>query len=651
MNYEYVHGSINYRGTVKPESEITLTPTDKELYLSMFGFDDSIYPWIEYNQSVSKFNGNYFCRYLFFDIDCKDLQQAQEHAKELVRMMYQNLSINPQKLFICFSGSKGFHIGLHQNLFGGFGFAKDLPLKIRALACIVSGVCYEMPIESVEQEYLQSDPKSFRGIDLGIYNANRIFRAINSLNAKSGLYKIGLSANELFHLSIEQIQALAQTPRTNFALSHQVSELTPIDELVDCWRQASEFTSSDYVKTQQPTTTKLVNTEAFFCPPSEGDRNNSLFKQAAMLFDHSDLSKESVRQLIDCINLASKNPLPEKEIDTLVKSAYSRTNSHDKPFQSKEVVSTVENFSHWVDDWVDYQTSERKPLTMLIPEFDGDSEYDYRGKLVCLIGGAGSMKSYFAQNVLRENIHRYGSRCAYASMEMSKVQNVNRFFDLVFDAKGIAASRYLKEVVKSDKKRFYNEVSGMVSALSGKLLLSNKSNVSTDYLRKWIFTIMEVHGTVDILLVDGASMMEGASVDEIKAMNKHSEQLKALANELNICIMVIFHLTKDIKPYERGIARSARGSGKIIDNGDMFLGFSKLIDPSRSAMDNIKYVFGYGHINYWNKRGQGQEMDVIFECDPVTNVIKHSIRQPEEFMTFEEFSRLQIKKATPKNEF
>jgi len=370
MNYELVYENAFNRsskekplaGTIKPESDIRISQEHREFYLSMFGFDNSIYQWMEFQNTVSGYNGNYFCKYVYFDVDRPDVAAAHEEAKELIRLLYQNLSVSPKQLFICFSGSKGFHIGLHQNLFGGLGYAKDLPVKVRALACTLAGGAYERTLKEVETEYLTSKPKSFRGLDLGIYNANRIFRVINSKNAKSGLYKIGLTSNELFSLDTEQIKQLAQKPRTDFTLEHRITELQPIPDLVDLWRQASQFNEAEYLKANHSQTTVVGNTEAFFAPPVEGDRNNTLFKQAAFIFDHSDLSRESVRQLVDCINRASASPLPDKEIEALVKSAYQRTNQHQKPYEAaKKPVHDIETFSHWVDEWVDYQTSERKP--------------------------------------------------------------------------------------------------------------------------------------------------------------------------------------------------------------------------------------------------------------------------------------------------
>jgi len=69
---------------------------------------------------------------------------------------------------------------------------------------------------------------------------------------------------------------------------------------------------------------QLTGTSSF-APPQPGERDNTLFKQACHLFDHSQLYESHVLQLIACINQTSPVPLPDQDLQRIVKSAFKCT--------------------------------------------------------------------------------------------------------------------------------------------------------------------------------------------------------------------------------------------------------------------------------------------------------------------------------------
>jgi DNA primase large subunit len=50
--------------------------------------------------------------------------------------------------------------------------------------------------------------------DTSVYTNRRLWRLVNSINSKSGLYKVPISQKELLHLSADNIMKLAEQPRS-----------------------------------------------------------------------------------------------------------------------------------------------------------------------------------------------------------------------------------------------------------------------------------------------------------------------------------------------------------------------------------------------------------------------------------------------------
>ncbi|MHC2992067.1 hypothetical protein OB13_10885 [Pontibacter sp. HJ8] len=641
MNFEYCT-ALNNRNTVIRESDIELSPTPEECYLSMFGYDNSIYEHLRIAKSVQGFKGNFFCKYLYFDIDSENLEESLEMARNFCLLLYNMLNVNPKSLFISFSGNKGFHIGLHQNLFGGFEPSRELPERMKVLAVRILMECFEVSMEAIQQAVKEAKKQVYNLMDLSIYSPNRIFRLLNSCNRKSGLYKIGLTYEELTTLSIEQIKALAAQPKA-YRFEVAPSQITAVADLQGLWQYALSFDTGSYNHSQKAQV-KQENGQTFF-PPVTGSRNNDLFKQAAYIFDKSEFSEHQVLQLVNIINGGSAAPLPYDEVKTLVHSAFKRTlpNRAEKQ-QTRQAAMGVENFYDWFSEWADYYTADPTPISCLFDEINADQEFNFQGRLGAFIGKGGTRKSYGALNVVAQNIINYEARAMYSSMEMGKVEMVNRTLDVSFPAEnGMAPSVFYRSWVKQDKEDLKLKMKEAARRLSDGLILSNVSKMTTDKYFKDLQRAKELYGPVQILAIDGLSMMGGKG-SESERFEQHTAELKDLANQENLFIILICHTTKEAKQYMRDVSEYVRGSGKILDNCDFFVSFSNLIDPTRSTAENIEYFRDYGHIKYYNKRGTGLTLNKVYNFCSLTKGIAKSHAEPMDFMEYEAFLKY-IKKG------
>lgn len=151
--------------------------------------------------------------------DADDLAAALEDTRSFVRRMSDRFDLPPAAIWVWFSGYKGFSTELPATLFGGFGPAPapELAARLKSLAGTLA--------------------EGLPTLDTGIYERVRLWRVENTINGKSGRYKIPLAPNEVLTLDIDDILALAAKPRT--VDRAPADEWEPNPDLVSRWEQAT----------------------------------------------------------------------------------------------------------------------------------------------------------------------------------------------------------------------------------------------------------------------------------------------------------------------------------------------------------------------------------------------------------------------------
>ncbi len=190
---EYAIGStLNRNNFESLEFAQSLTGTN-EAYFSYFLHTDQIRSYAEAQRtlhgtySAKGYKGIVAAHRILIDIDVKgDLPKAHTVTRDLLSRLKTSFDIPTSSLRSKFSGSKGFHIEIPSELFGGFEPSASLPALHKA---IVVQLC-----------------KGFEeSIDISIYHTTALIRIENTINSKSGLYCIPLTVDEINAMSIEEI--------------------------------------------------------------------------------------------------------------------------------------------------------------------------------------------------------------------------------------------------------------------------------------------------------------------------------------------------------------------------------------------------------------------------------------------------------------
>ena len=240
----------------------------------------------EGKNTLEGYVGCVFADELKIDIDEKE--KSLDEVRKLLKKWESSYDLDLRYVRVNFSGSKGFHIRIPSVLFDEFEPSVDLPSIHKQIAKeLTFGVT----------------------IDEGVYYTVGLFREVNSVNNKSGLFAIPLTNDELFTLSYDEIKELARDQReVNYI---DVSELMPVDALVELKENASKE------KTDVPISDKPK--DSIWDSAPEGERNVLLGKRLGRLV-RSNLSNSDIMQLGLILNNQNDPPEDEKLVEKQIQN-------------------------------------------------------------------------------------------------------------------------------------------------------------------------------------------------------------------------------------------------------------------------------------------------------------------------------------------
>ena len=165
---------------------------DREAYLSAFTFAGDFAEHLKATGSTAGFAGSCWAPWLWLDVDRDQLADALDAARRLAVAAGERFGIGEDDLLAFFSGSKGFHLGLPTALWQ----PEPGPLFHRTARRFAERLAELAGV----------------GIDAGVYDRVRLFRAPNSRHPRTGHYKCRLIFGELMGWNIDAIRQRAARP-------------------------------------------------------------------------------------------------------------------------------------------------------------------------------------------------------------------------------------------------------------------------------------------------------------------------------------------------------------------------------------------------------------------------------------------------------
>lgn len=250
--------------------------------------------------------------YLDFDKKLEtdsDFDLVRADAIKALAYLQAIFQVPVETVKIYFSGSKGIHLVVPKEIMGIEPHV-DLNRIFRTIA---------------EEIFNYTINKT---LDRQIYDNKRLFRLVNSVNAKSNMYKIPISYTELKWASYAEIKQIAKQPRNvEFAKPSKVSKANLFyNKYVNEWeqklaksREKKEIDPSKFrrLDTYPPCVDNLITNDV-----PEGQRNNTAIA-LANYFQQQKFTEDEVKEVMfEWGSSKCSPPMAESEIETVIESAY-----------------------------------------------------------------------------------------------------------------------------------------------------------------------------------------------------------------------------------------------------------------------------------------------------------------------------------------
>lgn len=246
----------------------------------------------------------------YIDMDIDDIANNFKDLLidlRLVVMKLKNMfNLKDEDIKIYFSGSKGFHILIDYRIFG-FNYSKNINEQYKMLALKLK--TYTIT----------------KCIDTKIYDRKRLFRIPNTINSKTGLYKVPISFKKVITMSYDDMVKYASNKhfeKISFARLNEYAALKFEAEIEEIKQSEKKMINTkvmkDFIKNRRilPCVEYLLQNGA-----TQGNRNNLTIALASSLLQSGKDGEEVLDIVISWNALKNEPKLPDNEIRTTVMSA------------------------------------------------------------------------------------------------------------------------------------------------------------------------------------------------------------------------------------------------------------------------------------------------------------------------------------------
>jgi len=516
---------------------------DVDHYASIFYYNDDHAKQFQAKKSVSGIK-DVMTDQLVFDFDSKDdLELARKDALTLVQRLREQFHIQPKNIELYFSGQKGFTVKLQ--------VSKLLtPNQVAHLALNILG-------------------KDLKTLDKGLYNASRILRIPNTRHQKSGLFKIPISYSILNKSSIEQIKELALEPKELQPLEGSITipedmlvvpeektqpkknyDVTDISKKPSQWKNCKWSLAQGHFKTGERHSALMVLASTCrglgFTKEMTYDLCKGALRRSIDLYgqgttDKSELYKNIIEDTVFTDSweggqyTCKKAGWLQDYCNQLGEHSCKDRNIEDKPFVK---------FDEMFDDLVKFsQDFEKNIIKTGIVKLD-EKLILATSTLNGLLGQPGAGKTTMAMNYLKYS-SKMGIPSAFFSLDMGKP---------------IVTAKIIQQKTGFDFKEALNFVKTQpeeARLLANSIMKEDYTNVNFTFragltasdMKEMIRQQEEIIGKkVKLVIVDYLECIAGPYGDQTANTGFIANTLKDLANELEVCILLLLQTQKHSTP-------------------------------------------------------------------------------------------------------
>lgn len=305
--YIEVGGVYSINGKDVFGRKIYIDPDDIDKTIKRFNNKDAYATIYFYNDENQDNSDLYGPLYIDLDLDIKtefDFKKIKKDLTHVVTALNTVYGVPNKYIKIYFSGNKGFHIIVPPEVLG-IKPNKKLNHYYKFIAQDLNTFTF------------------FRTVDTRIYDNKRLFRIPNTINGKTGFYKVPVDIDFVRNATFQEMLDYASTPKKmNFPEAKLVTEANiKFNEAIKKYNelQQTSYISKGLYKMRGkplPCIESILDSGA-----TKGNRNNTTMLLASSLFQ-TGLSFEQVLDKILRWNSEKNSPkLSDKEVISTVRSA------------------------------------------------------------------------------------------------------------------------------------------------------------------------------------------------------------------------------------------------------------------------------------------------------------------------------------------
>lgn len=563
---EIALNGANNRNKVVDITKYRFPGSVADCYRTIFRFTEEFVKHRADTGSVKGYRGSAYADWLPFDIDDGDIGKAHERAKTLINRLQSRYDVDPAYLMCFFSGSKGFHVLIPEPLIGMYASTK-LPGALKEMAKeIMQGLDY----------------------DGSIYEHLRIFRVTNTVNSKSGLYKIPLTAAEVLNMATADIMELAKSPRkVDF---YPTDELELNDSLSDLFvaSMKAQDTGPDILapKVQHyPKDAKLCY-YGLLEGVGEGERDNAAIRLATY-FRKQGYAADITFGVLMAWNKRNSPPLRQAEMEKFIHQAYegsydygckdhllSRYCDAKCHLQKRKLERVNADKIYAVADarkrYEEYVADlQRRKIELGIPVLDKRLRGVAPGEVLQIMARSSVGKTALLLNIMRNVSERQQTPILFFSLEMPIAQIYERMVQISAGEEGEAV-----EAAFCSKKPDSDFMARLAEKAYSRVFTVDQDFLTLDELLEYTaLTEQKIGERIGLICVDYLGRMKGKQAKEYELVSELARQLKNLAKETDKAVIYLHQTDREggtgAKPLTMDMGR---GSGVGEEAADHIIG-------------------------------------------------------------------------------
>jgi len=468
--------------------------------------------------------------------------------------LYHEFDVPFEYLRIAFSGAKGFHITIPICAICETPQPKDDFYKI------YKGIAEDLATD-------------FKFVDFSIYESKRLFRLTNTINSKSGLYKIPLTYDEL-EMTIDEIKELAKKPRKIAQLPISEIELVKqLNELYQKWN-STNFNQPVTLETKRDDLLELLKGGV-----TEGERHSAVIRITGAL-QKKGLDYNFALEILRHWNKSNNPPLDDERL----------VNESKRVFNDN-VVETPEIFSlkQAGDIYRDYISKiDKCKVKTGYDSIDTKIRGLMPGETMCILGKTSVGKSAFLQNIGLNYAKTSGEPVLFFSLEMPITAVYERTLQIETGLTGYEIENAFKrneEDIKIKANLALNDIENFY--------VITKTGLNLDQIKHFIsFAEQYIYRKkTGLILVDYLSLVRGTGKDLYEQTSRVARGIKDLAKDLDVPVIFLSQVTKAVGEYDELHINSARDSGVVDEASDFVLALWKEKDK-REEQPDIPQILG-----------------------------------------------------------